>query len=227
MWTIKELKALGKQAFKNNYWVSVVAALILGIAIAGVTTYLSVNTGQDFSEASSNSSMTFSIVAGTSSIVTLLLNTFVFRPLEIGGRHFFLNNSDGRANIYDFLDGFRFNYLNNVLTMFLRDLFVALWTMLFIIPGIVKMYAYSLVPYILTENPEIGAMDAIKLSNEMMKGHKMNAFLLDLSFIGWIILTILTFGLVGVFFANPYMYATDAELYKAIKADYERRTQAA
>ena len=122
-----------------------------------MTTYLSVNTGQDFSEASSNSSMTFSIVAGTSSIVTLLLNTFVFRPLEIGGRHFFLNNSDGRANIYDFLDGFRFNYLNNVLTMFLRDLFVALWTMLFIIPGIVKMYAYSLVPYILAENPEIGA----------------------------------------------------------------------
>ena len=227
MWTIKELKALGKQAFKNNYWVSVVAALILGIAIAGVTTYLSVNTGQDFSEASSNSSMTFSIVAVTSSIVTLLLNTFVFRPLEIGGRHFFLNNSDGHASIYDFLDGFRFNYLNNVLTMFLRDLFVALWTMLFIIPGIVKMYAYSLVPYILAENPEIGAMDAIKLSNEMMKGHKMNAFLLDLSFIGWIILTILTFGLVGVFFANPYMYATDAELYKAIKADYERRTHAA
>lgn len=227
MWTIKELKALGKQAFKNNYWVSVVAALILGIAIAGVTTYLSVNTGQDFSEASSNSSMTFSIVAVTSSIVTLLLNTFVFRPLEIGGRHFFLNNSDGCANIYDFLDGFRFNYLNNVLTMFLRDLFVALWTMLFIIPGIVKMYAYSLVPYILAENPEIGAMDAIKLSNEMMKGHKMNAFLLDLSFIGWILLTILTFGLVGVFFANPYMYATDAELYKAIKADYERRTHAA
>ena len=227
MWTIKELKALGKQAFKNNYWVSVVAALILGIAIAGVTTYLSVNTGQDFSEASSNSSMTFSIVAGTSSIVTLLLNTFVFRPLEIGGRHFFLNNSDGRANIYDFLVGFRFNYLNNVLTMFLRDLFVALWTMLFIIPGIVKMYAYSLVPYILAENPEIGAMDAIKLSNEMMKGHKMNAFLLDLSFIGWILLTILTFGLVGVFFANPYMYATDAELYKAIKADYERRAHAA
>ena len=154
MWTIKELKALGKQAFKNNYWVSVVAALILGIAIAGVTTYLSVNTGQDFSEASSNSSMTFSIVAVTSSIVTLLLNAFVFRPLEIGGRHFFLNNSDGRANIYDFLVGFRFNYLNNVLTMFLRDLFVALWTMLFIIPGIVKMYAYSLVPYILAENPE-------------------------------------------------------------------------
>ena len=227
MWTIKELKALGKQAFKNNYWVSVVAALVLGIAIAGVTTFLSVNTGQDISETSSNASMTFSIVAGTSSIVTLLLNAFVFRPLEIGGRHFFLNNSDGRANIYDFIDGFRFNYLNNVLTMFLRDLFVALWTMLFIIPGIVKMYAYSLVPYILAENPEIGAMDAIKLSNEMMKGHKWKAFLLDLSFIGWIILTILTFGLVGVFFANPYMYATDAELYKAIKADYERRTHAA
>ena len=217
MWTIKELKALGKQAFKNNYWVSVVAALILGIAIAGVTTYLSVNTGQDFSEASSNSSMTFSIVAVTSSIVTLLLNAFVFRPLEIGGRHFFLNNSDGRANIYDFLVGFRFNYLNNVLTMFLRDLFVALWTMLFIIPGIVKMYAYSLVPYILAENPEIGAMDAIKLSNEMMKGHKMNAFLLDLSFIGWDILSLMTWGILEIFFVAPYKASTDAALYETLK----------
>ena len=110
--------------------------------------------------------------------------------------------------------------------MFLRDLFVALWTLLFIIPGIVKMYAYSLVPYILAENPEMSGTEAIKLSNEMMKGHKWKAFVLDLSFLGWLLLSVLTLGLVGIFFANPYVYATDAELYKAIKADYENRVNA-
>ena len=60
----------------------------------------------------------------------------------------------------------------------------------------------------------------------MMKGHKWNAFVLDLSFFGWIVLSVLTLGLVGVFYTNPYIYATDAELYKAIKAEYESRVKA-
>ena len=226
MWDRKTLKQLGKAAFKNNYWMSVAGAIILGIAVAGVTTTYTVSTGQSVGEMSQDVGFILSVVAGTTSVVALLLNTFVFKPLEIGGRQFFLNNSEGRGNINDFLQGFKVNYLNNVLTMFLRDLFVALWTLLFIIPGIVKMYAYSLVPYILAENPEMSGTEAIKLSNEMMKGHKWKAFVLDLSFLGWLLLSVLTLGLVGIFFANPYVYATDAELYKAIKADYENRVNA-
>ncbi len=226
MWDRKTLKQLGKAAFKNNYWMSVAGAIILGIAVAGVTTTYTVSTGQSVGEMSQDAGFILSVVAGTTSVVALLLNTFVFKPLEIGGRQFFLNNSEGRGNINDFLQGFKVNYLNNVLTMFLRDLFVALWTLLFIIPGIVKMYAYSLVPYILAENPEMSGTEAIKLSNEMMKGHKWKAFVLDLSFLGWLLLSVLTLGLVGIFFANPYVYATDAELYKAIKADYENRVNA-
>ncbi len=226
MWDRKTLKQLGKAAFKNNYWMSVAGAIILGIAVAGVTTTYTVSTGQSVGEMSQDVGFILSVVAGTTSVVALLLNTFVFKPLEIGGRQFFLNNSEGRGNIDDFLQGFKVNYLNNVLTMFLRDLFVALWTLLFIIPGIVKMYAYSLVPYILAENPEMSGTEAIKLSNEMMKGHKWKAFVLDLSFLGWLLLSVLTLGLVGIFFANPYVYATDAELYKAIKADYENRVNA-
>ena len=92
-----------------------------------------------------------------------------------------------------------------------------LWTCLFIIPGIIKSYSYRMVPYILADNPELGAVEAITLSRQMMDGNKGRAFLLDLSFIGWTILTIITLGIVGLFWANPYFYATDAELYRTLK----------
>ena len=89
--------------------------------------------------------------------------------------------------------------------------------MLFVVPGIMKAYSYRLVPYILADNTDIAPMDALKLSQEMMNGHRMNAFILDLSFIGWFILTLLTCGLLGIFYVNPYYHATNAELYLAIK----------
>ena len=223
MWNRQNLKEAAKKAFKNNYWVSVVSALILGAVIAGVATYVSVNTGSSVNESFTDGAVTVGSFAGVASIVTLLINVFVCRPLEIGGRQFFLNNSEGRANISDFIRPFQTNYMNNVLTMFLRDLFIGLWSLLLIVPGIIKTYAYSMVPYILAENPQMDAMEAIRLSERMMKGHKWNAFVLDLSFIGWFILSGLTLGLVGVFYVNPYFYATDAELYKAIKAEYVSR----
>ena len=117
MWNRQTLKELGKKAFKNNYWMSVAAAIALGIAIAGITTTCSVSTGQNVGEMSHEASVSFSIVAGTSSFLIMLLNAFVLKPLEIGGRQFFLNNSEGRADIHDLLQGFKVNYLNNVLTI--------------------------------------------------------------------------------------------------------------
>ena len=104
--------------------------------------------------------------------------------------------------------------------MFLTDLFVALWCILFIIPGLVKAYAYRLVPYIMADDPDIDAMDAIKKSQKMMKGHKWNAFVLDLSFLGWYFLGTLTAGLLWVFYVEPYEEQTDAELYEVLKAGY-------
>ena len=74
-----------------------------------------------------------------------------------------------------------------------------------------------MVPYILAENPNVEATEALKMSREMMQGNKWNAFVLDLSFLGWILLTICTCGILGIFYVNPYIYATDAELYQAIK----------
>ena len=106
--------------------------------------------------------------------------------------------------------------------MFCRDIFIFLWTLLLIVPGIVKSYEYRMVPYVLAENPDLSREEAFALSKRMMDGDKMNAFILDLSFIGWAILTILTFGLVGIFYYQPYLALTDAALYQTLKKKVDR-----
>ena len=108
-------------------------------------------------------------------------------------------------------------YMNVVKTMFLRGLFTFLWTLLFIIPGIIKGYEYRMIPYILAENPGIDSREAFAVSKQMMDGNKWAAFVLDLSFLGWQILSVFTCGILSVFYVNPYVYMTNAELYVALK----------
>ncbi len=101
---------------------------------------------------------------------------------------------------------------------FLTALYLILWMLLFLIPGIIKYYSYSMTPYILKDNPEISAEQAICDSMKMMKGYKMKLFLLDLSFIGWAILALLTLGL-GVILLEPYMLTARAVFYEELKAE--------
>lgn len=100
---------------------------------------------------------------------------------------------------------------------FLASLFAALWSLLLVIPGIIKQFEYLMVSYILADNPDMPAMDALRKSKQMMKGHKWNAFVLSLSFLGWGILSLLTGGILDIFYVRPYMEATYAELYLALK----------
>ena len=102
-------------------------------------------------------------------------------------------------------------------TMFLRDLLICLWSLLLVVPGIMKSYSYRLVPYILKDNPELTAKEVLARSTEMMAGNRWQAFKLDLSFIGWILLTVLTLGIAGIFWTNPYMQNTNAALYLSLK----------
>ena len=108
----------------------------------------------------------------------------------------------------------------NIGTKFIATLLVSiytfLWSLLFIIPGIVKSYSYAMTPYILLDRPELSATDAIKESEKMMNGHKMELFILDLSFIGWILLSILTCGVL-VLYVEPYMMATRSAFYLELK----------
>ena len=106
--------------------------------------------------------------------------------------------------------------------MFFRDLYTFLWMLLFIIPGIIKSYEYQMIPYILAENPEISRNEAFQLSKDMMYGNKWKSFVLDLSFLGWEILNICTFGILGIFYVNAYEDQTEAALYETIKNQQER-----
>lgn len=103
-------------------------------------------------------------------------------------------------------------------TFFLSELFTFLWTLLFIIPGIIKSLSYSMAPYIIAENPDISASDAIKKSMRMMEGHKGELFVLRLSFIGWILLGLITFGLVYIY-VDPYMSLSEVNFYYKIKSE--------
>ena len=105
-------------------------------------------------------------------------------------------------------------------------LFVFLWALLLYIPGIIKGLAYSMSPFILKDNPELSANQAINLSMKMMKGHKFDLFCLMLSFIGWGFLAIFTFG-IGYLWLAPYMSTTMVAFYEDVKAEYEAQPVAA
>ena len=157
------------------------------------------------------------------SSLSSLLRIFVYNVLSVGFAFAFLlllRNGDDRLTSNMFEVSFR-QYWHKVWGMFLMYLFIALWTLLFILPGIVKAFSYALTPYILEENPDLSANEAIDHSRAMMKGHKFDLFYLYLSFIGWFLLSFLTLG-IGFIWLIPYMNTAQAAFYEDVKADYER-----
>ena len=150
-------------------------------------------------------------------LLSSVLKIFVLNPLEAGCRNFLLRNATGESDLGDIGFGFTPDYWRNVKTLFLRDLFRFLWGLLLIVPGIIKRYSYRMAPYILADRPELSGTEVLTLSRQMMNGHKWKTFVLDLSFLGWNILSALTFGLLGVFYVNPYRQCTNAELYRELK----------
>ena len=146
-----------------------------------------------------------------------VLKIFVLNPLEAGCQNFLLRNATGESDLGDIGFGFTPDYWRNVKTLFLRDLFRFLWGLLLIVPGIIKRYSYRMAPYILADRPELSGTEVLTLSRQMMNGHKWKTFVLDLSFLGWNILSALTFGLLGVFYVNPYRQCTNAEPYRELK----------
>ncbi len=123
-----------------------------------------------------------------------------------------------RPEIRDFFAGCMNNFVENFVAGVLVSIFTALWSLLFFIPGIIKALSYSMTFYILNDNPGMNGNDAITESRKMMEGHKMELFLLSLSFLGWMILSMLTFGIL-LLYVTPYMEATRAAFYEKLKAE--------
>ena len=94
---------------------------------------------------------------------------------------------------------------------------VIFWSLLFIIPGIVKAYEYRMIPYLLAENPEMSKEEAFAISKQMMSGQKWRTFVLDLSFFGWILLSGFTCGILAIFYVNPYVFSTQSALYERLR----------
>ena len=149
--------------------------------------------------------------------VALVIDAFIANPLELGCKRFFRRNLDEPAAMSNIAFAFDSNYKNICKTMFLRDVYIVLWSLLFVIPGIIKSYEYKMIPYLLSENPEMTTEQAFAESKKLMTGNKWKAFVLDLSFILWDIASAATCGLLGLFWVAPYKASTQAALYEAIK----------
>lgn len=207
-------------AFKKNYVSAVVVALLMGIfgTVSGESSARRVSENSDiYSGNLFNVGMFTGLLAGIATVVILIVlvaKVFVGNLLKMGGYRFFILNQTAQPGIGTLLDGFRSgHYVNIVLTMFLRDLFTALWSLLLVVPGIVKHYEYLMVPYIIAENPAMDYKEAFQISKQMMDGEKMEAFIMDLSFLGWYLLSAVTCGLLAIFYVNPYVQASFAEMY--------------
>lgn len=220
MWNRAELKMRGNMAFKKNYVSAVVVALLMGIfgTVSGESSARRVSENSDiYSGNLFNVGMITGLLVGITTVVILIVlvaKVFVGNLLKMGGYRFFILNQTAQPGIGTLLDGFcSGHYVNIVLTMFLRDLFTALWSLLLVVPGIVKHYEYLMVPYIIAENPAMDYKEAFQISKQMMDGEKMEAFIMDLSFLGWYLLSAVTCGLLAIFYVNPYVQASFAEMY--------------
>ncbi|WP_418829815.1 DUF975 family protein [Phocaeicola sp.] len=165
------------------------------------------------------------IAGGVSSIPVAgsVLAIIITYPLAYGFAILFLDLfREGKPiDIGKLFDGFK-DFGRVWGTLILVAIYTILWTCLLIIPGIVKSYSYALTPFILKDEPELKYNAAIEKSMRMMDGYKMKLFLLDLSFIGWMILSILTLG-IGLLFLQPYMNTARAAFYEDLKAELSDR----
>ena len=183
------LKQQAKDLFIDYYWPCVGASFVAATILAALS------------------------VSSAGMLSLLLIPIFTF-----GKKMFFLTvyNSEKKDIGYMFSEGIR-NYGHKLGGYLWSVLFTFLWSLLFIIPGIIKSFSYAMTPYLLSEYDNIPARDALKVSMRMMKGNKGRLFVLYLSFIGWDILSILTLGILNIFLVRPYKETALSGFYQELK----------
>lgn len=232
MWSRSELKSRAKEILSANYWKAVLVSLIFSFVGGGGGGSSSASSSSSGSDSSTSSGSFASpdelkalfigmtvifIVLGIIIIFSLVLSIFVFNPLYVGCQRYFVLCGRQPASFDEVVFAFSHSYLNIVKIMFFKSLYTFLWSLLLIIPGIIKGYEYRMIPYLLAENPNIDMKEAFSLTKQMMDGDKANAWVLDLSFIGWNLLGALTCCILNIFYVNPYQNLTNAQLYEALK----------
>ena len=216
--TSSELRAIARRNLEGTWGISVGVALVaalLGGLIVGTGSNINFNFNEDTVRNLPPIFWTVLLplvsLAGLLGIVSFILGGTV----ELGYAKFLLKQYDRKQLQFSDLFSQFERFGTGFAQKFLRTLFTVLWSLLFIIPGIVKGLSYAMTPFILEEHPEMTASEAIKASMRLMDGHKMDLFILGLTFIGWQILACLTMG-IGFLFLNPYMNAAYAAFYRSI-----------
>ena len=219
MKTNQELKNSALAALKGNWAPAVLGAIFFTFATCLITSpgYCSNMAAFDMPFFNSINPKLLKLFSNSS----FLLNFFLLYPLSLGysvAHKELLQNGDAAITRNTVRLAFS-DYVRNAVSILLVYLYTILWTLLFIVPGIIKGLAYSLTPFIVKDNPQLLPNEAINLSMKMMKGHKFDLFYLYLSFIGWIFLAILTLG-IGLLWVIPYMQTSMAAFYLDVKNDY-------
>ena len=215
----QDYKNSALDALKGSWPESIVTAIVY-FAIAAVCTAPSALQGNG-SDLLWVSPVLFVAASGS----TILLSLLFLSPLQVGYYNTFKRlHREGDTGLVGnlFSQGFG-NWGHIVLGQLLMGIFIFLWSLLLIVPGIIKASSYAMTPYILVDRPELSVRDAIRLSGRMMSGRKLDLFCLHLSFIGWMLLCILTLG-IGILFLSPYMMTAQAAFYQDVRSDYEMKT---
>lgn len=217
--TRKELKDNAKQSLRGNWGWAIIVFLITAI-IVGIFT----GAGHWLDETYINYDGTNIFYRFASPIGSILLwiGSFIGLSRNIA----FLELRDDQKEEKPYMAAFSVFTENRfgpeLINFVLVSIFTFLWTWLLIIPGIIKAYSYSMTPYIVKDmvasDKQVGATDGINASKELMKGHKMNLFIFDLSFLGWNILAAITCGL-GYLWVTPYYQTAKANFYRHIAGD--------
>ncbi|KSU83054.1 Uncharacterized membrane protein [Fictibacillus enclensis] len=208
---IREIKKEAWVALKNKWGLAVLLTILLGIFTFVIPDL--------FSAYASGGLSNYYLGDTYEGDITSLIVGLILYPAVIGYNWVFLSlirrEPQGVKSMFHPFAVIG-TYLKLIGTTILIWLFTALWTMLLIVPGIIKGLAYSQTYYVLKDNPDLPILHAITESRRLMDGYKWKFFLLQLSFIGWIILAILTLGL-GFLWLTPYMTASSAEFYNEIR----------
>lgn len=230
MWSRAELKQNAKNVLRNNYWMAFLVSLVAGILTGsgGSSGGAGSSAGNLVNQAAHNDPETAKAMIFVVLVMILVFvlcmgiglafTFFVSGPIQIGKSRYYLESRETTSSFGKLFYGFSHNYLSGAAAMFVTNLFIGLWSLLFIIPGVIKGLAWSQVPYLLAENPGMSGKRARELSERMTDGHKGDIFVLQLSFIGWLLLGCLACG-VGTLFVTPYIEATSAELYAVLRGN--------
>ena len=224
-----DYRRIARDRLTDNWWLSVgitAVACLLGGLMAGSNFLPDLNINLEQKD------LNFLALGNTSIRLTLGNISLLSRPqfilggtIQLGYCRYLLAQCDKQElrfnDLFSEFDRFGIGFAQH----FLRSLYSFLWGLLFIIPGIIASYSYAMTPYILAENPDMSASDAIEQSKYMMDGYKWELFCLHFSFIGWDLLCILTLNL-GHLALNPYKNAADAVFYRNLQQDLRKRHEA-